>query len=571
MKKWNDLKIGVKIGVSFLVLILINCLVNINSFSSMGEFQVLSEEFYKGSYMITNQSKSVHSNLVTVDLNIAYMLLEESSGAIDAMNKTLEKIDESIDTIKQVESEIEGVIDSNVLNKLESNIDIFKGEFEILKKLILDGNFEEARSMVLDLDGSYYTVYSEARNLSSELYDSAVAYGDDFNSSIEKESKKNRIGAVILGVSSVVIGVLIAISITRKIKRPIEELEIAANKMAKGDFNIDITYTSKDELGNLAISMDSMCYNTKEVIDDIVNILNKVAGGNFREEPQAEYIGIYEEIKKSLDNITEDLSTTMYQINVAAEEVSLTSDQVAGASQMLSQGATEQASSIEELSANITDITNKVKHTANNAKEANRLSLSAGKEVGEGNKKMRQMIKAMSDISNSSGEIGRIINTIDDIAFQTNILALNAAVEAARAGEAGKGFAVVADEVRNLAAKSAEAAKNTAQLIEESIKSVENGSNIVDDTAISLQKIMRTTNDTITLIDEIAKSSEEQAEAISQVTLGVDQISAVVQTNSATSEESAASSEELSGQAQILKELTEKFTLKEAQVDELSF
>lgn len=231
---------------------------------------------------------------------------------------------------------------------------------------------------------------------------------------------------------------------------------------------------------------------------------------------------------------------------------------------MLSQGATEQASAIEELSATIIEIYEKVKDTAKHAGEVNILSLSAQKEVEEGNEQMEQMVKAMEEISYSSNEIGRIIKTIDDIAFQTNILALNAAVEAARAGQAGKGFAVVADEVRNLAAKSAEAAKSTSVLIQKSMESVNNGSKIADNTAISLQRIIETSSKTTELIGEIAKSSDDQAGAINQVTLGVSQISDVIQTNSATAEESAAASEELSGQAQMLKSVLASISSKEA-------
>lgn len=362
------------------------------------------------------------------------------------------------------------------------------------------------------------------------------------------------------------LGVFICIFITKSLLNPIKELEKASNKMAKGDFDIDLDYESEDELGNLSNTISEMGQEIKSIINDTVYVLGEVASGNFMVEPSAQYIGIFKNIEKSLNKITHDLSETMTQINLAADEVEGASEQVSSGAQMLSQGATEQAGSIQELTATISDIAQKVQYTAENAQKAHDLTLNSAKQVNDGNDQMKQMVQAMEEISFTSSEIGRIIKTIDDIAFQTNILSLNAAVEAARAGSAGKGFAVVADEVRNLAAKSAEAAKNTAALIENSIKAVENGTEIVDNTAKSLEKIIDTTNQTNQLVNEIAIASETQATAINQVTFGVEQVSSVVQTNSATAEESAASSEELSGQAQMLKSLIESFVLKNTDV-----
>ena len=243
------------------------------------------------------------------------------------------------------------------------------------------------------------------------------------------------------------------------------------------------------------------------------------------------------------------------------------SDQVSSGAQALSQGATEQASSVEELAASINEISNNINQTAQQAQDASDKSMQVGEKAGESNNRMHDMLQAMADINASSGEIGKIIKTIEDIAFQTNILALNAAVEAARAGAAGKGFAVVADEVRNLASKSAEASKNTAVLIENSLQAVENGKRIADETAQSLEVVISDIQEASSLMGSIAKAATDQAESISQITLGIDQISSVVQTNSATAEESAAASEELSGQAQILNELVRKFRLDTDLVD----
>ncbi|MEG2088308.1 MAG: methyl-accepting chemotaxis protein, partial [Angelakisella sp.] len=265
---------------------------------------------------------------------------------------------------------------------------------------------------------------------------------------------------------------------------------------------------------------------------------------------------------QSIQQINSSLGSTLSQINNAAEQVASGSGQVASGAQALSQGATEQASSVEELSATITEIAGQVRQNAENTKNANEQAAIVKGEIENGDKQMRALAAAMQDINNSSGEIAKIIKTIEDIAFQTNILALNAAVEAARAGAAGKGFAVVADEVRNLASKSSEAAKNTTVLISHSIEAVGNGTRMADSTAGALDRITTGAAKISALVAQIAAASGEQAVSIAQVNEGVSQISDVVQNNSATAEESAAASEELSGQAGMMKELISKFHFK---------
>ena len=331
----------------------------------------------------------------------------------------------------------------------------------------------------------------------------------------------------------------------------------------KGNLSADVEYDSKDEFGEMATYMHEMTTGVAAIIKDIERILTAMAGGDFsaRSADRSSYIGDYKKILQAMIGIKAALNTTMTTLNQSADQVASGSDQVSSGAQALSQGATEQASSVEELAATINDISNRINENAHGAETASKKSDMVSEIAGEGNRRMQDMLSAMADISNSSGEIGKIIKTIEDIAFQTNILALNAAVEAARAGSAGKGFAVVADEVRDLASKSAEASKNTAVLIENSLAAVENGRRIADETAGALEKVVSGIQEATDMMDSIARASREQADAITQITVGIDQISSVVQTNSATSEESAAASEELSSQAQIMKDLVRKFKL----------
>ncbi len=336
------------------------------------------------------------------------------------------------------------------------------------------------------------------------------------------------------------------------------------NEMVKGNLSEEVDYRSEDEFGLMAHAMRDVTRGVGSIIKDIEMILSAMGNGDFTVHSSApeKYVGDYHKIYMAMKLIKENFNGTLTTLNHSADQVSSGSDQVSSGAQALSQGATEQASSVEELAASINEISGHINKNAQNAQEAGNKAVVVGNVAGESNRRMQDMLNAMSDINAASGEIGKIIKTIEDIAFQTNILALNAAVEAARAGAAGKGFAVVADEVRNLASKSAEASKNTAVLIENSLHAVENGKRIADDTAKSLEEVMTGIQDATSMMESIAKASHEQAEAITQITIGIDQISSVVQTNSATAEESAAASEELSGQAQIMKELVRKFRLE---------
>nr|WP_319487279.1 methyl-accepting chemotaxis protein [uncultured Caproiciproducens sp.] len=357
--------------------------------------------------------------------------------------------------------------------------------------------------------------------------------------------------------------IMLIIFVSKGMINPLKKLTAAAGKIADGDLDVDVNIKSKDETGQVAEAFSRTVNRLKQYIqyiDEVSAVLDQIAVGNLTFHLQCDYIGEFSKIKTSLENIKYTLVKTFSGIHESAEQVASGSDQVASASQALAQGATEQASSIEELSASITEIAGQVTLNAANAATASQLADQTSAEIQRGNTSMRKLIEAMDEMSQSSSQIGKIIKTIQDIAFQTNILALNAAVEAARAGTAGKGFAVVADEVRNLAGKSAEAAENTTILIENSINSVKNGTNIANETAQSLNLIIDSAQKTTDLVDQISKASKEQSFSINQVTTGVDQISAVVQTNSATSEESAASSEELNSQAQTLKMLVERFS-----------
>ncbi len=396
----------------------------------------------------------------------------------------------------------------------------------------------------------------------------SLVFTSDINDFMAGTSQSLYIAIALLGVS-ILVGIWGAYRVAKKIADPISACAKRLELLAQGDLHSPVPTTKeKNEVGTLCLATNQIVDELNGVISDVSTGLESLEKGNLRAEIGTQFPGDIIKLRNSLEAIFLSLNRTMSQINQASAQVSSGAEQVSAGAQALSQGATEQASSIQELSATINEVSVKVKGNAAHALEAKEKSNDSCKTVIQNNDQMQEMIGAMNDISEKSAQISKIIKSIDDIAFQTNILALNAAVEAARAGAAGKGFAVVADEVRNLAGKSAESAKTTAGLIADTVSAVENGVRIANATAESMQQVVTESQDVMKLVDKIAADSNEQATSIAQVNLGVEQISSVVQTNSATAEESAAASEELSGQSQLLKTLVDSFVLQDEQPDE---
>ena len=344
--------------------------------------------------------------------------------------------------------------------------------------------------------------------------------------------------------------------------KPIKEVTSVMSDISKGNLEISVTTGYKGDFGVLAKAVNTTEESLKGIVGKISEIIGEISNGNLAIDNVKEFDGNFKSISVSLNTIIDSLNSVLSEINDASEQVYSGAGQVSDGSQALSQGATEQASAIEELTASITQVAAQTRENAVNANQAKNLALKVKDNAEEGNRHMSEMLKSMGEINESSANISKIIKVIDEIAFQTNILALNAAVEAARAGQHGKGFAVVAEEVRNLAARSANAAKETTDLIEGSIKKSEKGTEIANNTAKALYEIVDGVSKAATLVSEIAASSEEQAIGISQINVGIDQVSRVIQTNSATAEESAAASEELSSQSELLKDMVTNFKLK---------
>lgn len=369
------------------------------------------------------------------------------------------------------------------------------------------------------------------------------------------------IGVIVI---SILLSIIVALALAVNIGKPMKACVNRMKLLVEGDLDTPMPrITNKDETGVLVRSTEALVEGLRTVINDISYLLNEMAHQNLDVHTKHEdvYVGSFQDILLSMRNLKIGLSDAMRQVDQSAKGVASASEQLSVSAQTLSQGTTEQASSVQELASQISTIAEEVKDTADGALSVRSQTHQAGEEVLLCNQKMQNLVEAMERIQTSSGQITKILKTIDDIAFQTNILALNAAVEAARAGSAGKGFAVVAEEVRNLAGKSAEAAKNTSDLIANSTDAVHIGTEIAQNTADVLHEVVTSIQSVVEAIDHIAIVSNGQSESVEQVSEGINQIAAVVQNNSATAEESAAASEQLSAEAACMKELVDRFSL----------
>ena len=553
----KNLKVRSKLLLSFGILILFYIIAIIAASISLGNVFGGLENFYNAPFPMVRSALEVQSLTRDIQMNV-YKAVTSDHSQFDAINSNINSTIADRDAaLQELRETFEG--DASLLQAVESAAQRTSDARAKSIKFVESNNSTSALSV---LNGEYATAADEFEAALNQVIDEASAIAEDYYKSGAKIKTISTLILFGLAAVSIIISLFLVFTIVKNLTRPIFEIENAVQGMAQGDMSAKVTYESNDELGHLAENLRSVLTTLSAYIHHICERLDSLADGDLNIEMDMDYLGEFASIKDSGSKIISALNDTLSQLHQASEQVANGSEQVSSGAQALSQGATEQASSVQELAATLGELSGQVNANAENSRNVNQLVSDTAKEIHSSNEKMESMVKAMANINECSSQIEKIIKTIEDIAFQTNILALNAAVEAARAGEAGKGFAVVADEVRNLASKSQEAAKNTTVLINNSLTAVSEGSKIATDTQSSLLKVVESAEKIASNMEKITESTNMQAEGLSQVTQGIDQISSVIQTNSATAEESAAASEELFSQSSLLKSLVGRFRLK---------
>ncbi len=557
-KRLRNLKIVQKLGLILSIIIVIFLIAIGSAIACMSAMGNEMSFFYHTPHEVVQTQLEIRRDLQKVGKFSLWAVATSDFTVIDAcieqVQRTEEEMQTSIDKLNQQFSD-------------QALLEQMNGQYAQLS----DALQELVRFASTNQRNSALKYYNETYNALSENLQSTLEHISEAaeNQALEAYQSSVRLQTTavlmmcLIFVASIAFAVFLAYSVAQSIVKPMKEVMQAAEQIVQGDLEVQLHIDSKDEIGALSKSFTHMAHALRNIIQDTCNYLDALAHRNFCIDIANEqiYVGTYQNLMLSMKEINQRLNQTLLDINLTSDKVAVGAEQMSFGAQALSQGATEQAAAVEELSATIQDISLQIQETADGSKLADNDNQQSAGELRHCDESMGQLVAAMQDISDSSHEIGRIIKTIDDIAFQTNILALNAAVEAARAGVAGKGFAVVADEVRNLAQKSAEAAKNTTTLIEAAIHAVSKGNQLAQNTAKSLNSSITISEKVANSVAKIAEASEQQANAIQQVTQGIQQISDVVQMNSATAEESAAASAELSGQAQMLKKEIGQFAL----------
>ena len=562
LKKIRNMKLKSRLLLSYAVVIAICLSASVAALFLMNRIGDNLSSFYKNNYTVTVNVWMAKREMQAARGDILNAVLDsDAEKSMQFIENAKESLRNMRATFPVIRKSFKG--DIAMVDRVEELLQQAIVYRDQVFGLVETGKTDEAYEV---MKSNYVPILNQMADLLQQIADVA---GENAQTMV-KEGEYAQTSAIIvimlIMALSIMAAALLGIYISNSIRKPVKEIEDAADQLANGKLDgVHVTYMSRDELGQMSDSIRDLISYQKTIIEDISDILGDMSEGNFKVQSNVKeyYRGRYDCILVAMRKLRNRLSNTLGQISQSARQVADGSEQISSETQLLAIGAEEQACSIEKLAAAVNEISEHVRETKENANEARGQTDQAGEQVFESNQQMQEMIRAMNIISEKSSEIYKIVKTIEDIAFQTNSLALNASVEAARAGEPGAGFAVVAREIRALADKTAIASKNTAALIEESVSAVKNGEKVARATADSLLQVVKSTKQVVLVVDRIASATENENVSISNITAEVSQISDVVQNNVSTSEELAAASEEFSTQAQILGNMIGQFKLYE--------
>lgn len=555
----KNLKISKKLILSFSIVVFVFLLSIASGLYSIGKIKTKLSDFYNHPY----KSHSVANEMkISMEGMLRNVLLAASTYDETITQEALSQVTENNQKLQEkfeiIQNSFKG--DKQWITDLKNKLDELAPHREHVIELAKANKAEEAAEYMSE---NNIPIFKEA----SAILDKIINFADTRGEELIKSTNQSQVFTTLLlftmSVISVIISIIFCWYITRSITKPLEEIQIVSEELSKGNLGVEIHYEAKDELGKVSFSLKNTINTLNKYLTSISKAMKLISEGDFTIELNTDFEGDFVTLRDSIEVLVNSINNTMFRIKQSAEQVTGGSHQVAEGAQSLAQASNEQAGSAEELSATVNELSQQVNNTAKNAKKANEKSKTAENKIEKCNKQMQQMIDAMNDIQKISYEINTIIENIEDIASQTNLLSLNAAIEAARAGEAGKGFAVVAEEIRELANESANAVKNTSELIERNMKAVKNGIEVANSAASSMDIIVEDTTDVSLIIDEISSAASFQAASISQVTKTIDEIVDIIQLNSSSSQESSAASEELLAQAQTMKESIEQFKIKD--------
>lgn len=562
-------KVGDKLKYAFGTVIVTFMFAMLMAFIAIILMNADTKKFYEEAYMSSVTQMEIRKDVQLMSKNILWALTVDNTGAaqsyLSAADQAARKVESNVEELRQSYADRTAVDD---LQQAVSEMEDIRAQLMELAK-----QREKAKALVI-FNGDYNNALVSVQNKLVIIGDNATQEATTQYRAARTTGIGSIILMVVLGVVSLNFSIVIRKAITKNMLRPIKQIQKASADLKAGNLDVDITYESPDELGQLANDFKDACATLHAMVEDTGVLLDQMANGDFTisEDNKSKYVGSFVEQFESMHQLGSQMSDTLEQINVASEQVAQGSGQLSCGAQALAEGATDQAGAVEELTATVENITEVANNNAAAAEESYETVREAAEHAGQSREDLERLTEAMQRIDATSKEIQNIIGSIEDIAEQTNLLSLNASIEAARAGEAGRGFAVVAEQIGKLAGDSARAAVNTRDLLGKSLQEVENGNVITEKTVEALNQILETMNRFADTAKGSSESSREQADMLRQVEQGIEQISSVVQSNSASAEETSATSQQLSAQSDELKTLVGKFKLMgHENTDEESF